>query len=157
MPQQPVIAILNGPNLNLLGEREPEVYGHDTLADVERRCRARADELGLAVDFRQTNHEGVMIDAIHELRSSAAGFVVNAAGWTHTSVAIRDALAAVRGPIVEVHLSDIHAREEFRHFSYISDLAVEVIVGRGVTGYEDALTLLAEPREDGDRGAFSTP
>ena len=134
--------VLNGPNLNLLGEREPEVYGHETLADVEALCRQRADELGHDLDFRQTNHEGVLIDAIHEVRRSAAGVVINAGGWTHTSVAIRDALAAVVGPVIEVHISDVHAREEFRHFSYITDVAAEVIVGRGVQGYADAIDAL---------------
>ena len=142
MGGRPVVVVLNGPNLNLLGEREPEVYGHETLADVEALCRQRADELGHDLDFRQTNHEGVLIDAIHEVRRSAAGVVINAGGWTHTSVAIRDALAAVVGPVVEVHISDVHAREEFRHFSYITDVAAEVIVGRGVQGYADAIDAL---------------
>lgn len=142
MGGRPVVVVLNGPNLNLLGEREPEVYGHETLADVEALCRQRADELGHDLDFRQTNHEGVLIDAIHEVRRSAAGVVINAGGWTHTSVAIRDALAAVVGPVIEVHISDVHAREEFRHFSYITDVAAEVIVGRGVQGYADAIDAL---------------
>lgn len=142
MGGRPVVVVLNGPNLNLLGEREPEVYGHETLADVEALCRQRADELGHDLDFRQTNHEGVLIDAIHEVRRSAAGVVINAGGWTHTSVAIRDALAAVVGPVVEVHISDVHAREEFRHFSYITEVAAEVIVGRGVRGYSDAIDVL---------------
>lgn len=139
MGGRPVIVVLNGPNLNLLGEREPEVYGHETLADVEALCRSRADALGHDLDFRQTNHEGVLIDAIHEVRRSAAGLVINAGGWTHTSVAIRDALTAVVAPVVEVHISDVHAREEFRHFSFISDVATEVIVGRGTAGYVDAI------------------
>lgn len=139
MSDRPVLVVLNGPNLNLLGEREPEIYGHETLADVEALCRERTDELGWSLDFRQTNHEGVMIDAIHEVRRSAQGVVINAGGWTHTSVAIRDALAAVVAPVIEVHVSDVHAREDFRHFSYISDVATEVIVGRGVRGYVDAV------------------
>lgn len=139
MSARQTVVVLNGPNLNLLGEREPDVYGHETLADVEALCRNRAGELEWDLDFRQTNHEGVMIDAIHEVRASAVGVVVNAGGWTHTSVAIRDALAAVRGPVVEVHISDVHAREEFRHHSYISDVSAEVIVGRGVRGYVDAI------------------
>ena len=142
MGGRPVVVVLNGPNLNLLGEREPEVYGHETLADVEALCRQRADELGHDLDFRQTNHEGVLIDAIHEVRRSAAGLVINAGGWTHMSVAIRDALAAVVGPVIEVHISDVHGREEFRHFSYITDVAAEVIVGRGVQGYADAIDAL---------------
>lgn len=139
MDARPVLVVLNGPNLNLLGEREPEVYGQETLADVEALCRSRAEELGYDLDFRQTNHEGVLIDAIHEVRRSAAGLVINAGGWTHTSVAIRDALAAVAGTVVEVHISDVHAREEFRRHSYISDVADEVIIGRGIRGYVDAL------------------
>lgn len=136
---RPTVVVLNGPNLNLLGEREPQIYGHETLADVEALVRARADELGHDLDFRQTNHEGVLIDAIHEVRTSAAGLVINAGGWTHTSVAIRDALAAVASPVIEVHISDVHAREEFRHHSYISDVAQQVIVGRGIAGYVDAI------------------
>ncbi len=133
------VVVLNGPNLNLLGEREPEIYGRETLADVETMCRGRARGLGWQLDFRQTNHEGVLIDAIHEVRSSAVGLVINAGGWTHTSVAIRDALAAVAAPVIEVHISDVHAREPFRHHSFISDVAAEVIVGRGVAGYLDAI------------------
>ena len=139
MGGRPVVVVLNGPNLNLLGDREPDVYGHETLADVEDLCRSRADELDHDLDFRQTNHEGVLIDAIHEVRRSAAGVVVNAGGWTHTSVAIRDALAAVAAPVIEVHISDVYAREEFRRHSYLSDVADEVIVGRGVRGYVEAV------------------
>lgn len=139
MTDAPVLVVLNGPNLNLLGEREPEVYGHETLADVEALCLARTQELGWELDFRQTNHEGVMIDAIHEVRRSALGLVVNAGGWTHTSVAIRDALAAVACPVIEVHISDVHAREGFRTFSYIADVATAVIVGRGTAGYVEAI------------------
>lgn len=139
MPNPPTVAVLNGPNLNLLGEREPEIYGATTLADVEDMCARRATQVGWRLDFRQTNHEGVLIDAIHELRASAIGLVVNAGGWTHTSVAIRDALAAVSAPVIEVHISDVHAREPFRRYSYITDVAAEVIVGRGVQGYVDAL------------------
>jgi 3-dehydroquinate dehydratase-2 len=140
----PTVVVLNGPNLNLLGEREPDVYGHETLADVEALCRARSDELGWDLDFRQTNHEGVMIDAIHEVRSSALGLIVNAGGWTHTSVAIRDALAAVRAPVIEVHISDVHAREAFRHFSYLTDVSAAVIVGHGVRGYVEAIDEVSE-------------
>ena len=142
MADLPTVVVLNGPNLNLLGEREPEIYGHETLADVEAMCRGRAHELGWQLDFRQTNHEGVLIDAIHEVRSSAVGLVINAGGWTHTSVAIRDALAAVAAPVIEVHISDVHAREAFRSHSFISDVAAQVIVGRGVGGYLDALDAL---------------
>lgn len=144
MSDHPFVVVLNGPNLNLLGEREPEIYGPETLADVEALCRRTAAELGHDVDFRQTNHEGVMIDAIQEVRQTAVGVVINAAGWTHTSVAIRDALAAVRAPVVEVHISDVHAREDFRRYSYVSDVAEEVIVGRGVRGYRDAIDAVSQ-------------
>ena len=141
---EPTVVVLNGPNLNLLGEREPEIYGRDTLADVEALCRKAASEAGLRVDFRQSNHEGVLIDAIHELRTSAVGFVVNAGALTHTSIALRDALATVTTPIVEVHLSNVHAREEFRHHSYLSDIATAVIVGCGPSGYAYAVAHVAE-------------
>ncbi len=152
MTTRPVVVVLNGPNLNLLGEREPDVYGHETLADVEALCRTRAESLGMDLDFRQTNHEGVFIDAIHEVRRSAKGVVVNAGGWTHTSVAIRDALAAVLCPVIEVHLSDVYAREEFRHFSYISDVAEQVIVGRGPQGYVDAIGAIGAITRSGAEG-----
>lgn len=138
----PSIVVLNGPNLNLLGEREPHLYGHATLADVEAMCREAAERGGHDLDFRQTNHEGVMIDWIQEVRHSADGIVVNAAGWTHTSVAIRDALSNVEGTIVEVHITDIHAREAFRRQSFISDVADHVIVGHGVRGYVEAVDLV---------------
>lgn len=141
---EPTVVVLNGPNLNLLGEREPEVYGHDTLADIEALCREVAGAAGLAVDFRQSNHEGVLVDAIQETRASAAGFVVNAGALTHTSIALRDALATVSGPVIEVHLSNVHAREEFRHHSYLSAIASGVIVGCGPSGYAFAVTRIAE-------------
>ncbi len=141
---EPTVVVLNGPNLNLLGEREPEVYGRDTLADVEALCRKAAGEAGLRVDFRQSNHEGVLIDAVHETRTSAVGFVVNAAALTHTSIALRDALATVTAPVIEVHLSNVHAREAFRHHSYLSDLATAVIVGCGPSGYSYAVAHVAE-------------
>ena len=137
-----MIAVLNGPNLNLLGEREPEIYGHDTLADVERRCRERADALGFDVDARQSNHEGELVTWAQELRHGA-GFVVNAGAYTHTSVALRDALALASGPLVEVHVSNVHARESFRQHSVLSDLASAVIVGCGVQGYEFAVEVVA--------------
>ena len=133
------ILILNGPNLNLLGTREPATYGHETLADVEALCQARADELGLQVAFKQTNHEGQLIDWIHEARGRCAGIVINPAAWTHTSVAIRDALAAVELPVIEVHLSNVHKREEFRHHSFVSGIAVGVLAGFGSYGYRLAL------------------
>ncbi|WP_160287267.1 type II 3-dehydroquinate dehydratase [Pseudomonas knackmussii] len=133
------ILILNGPNLNLLGTREPATYGYETLADVEALCHARADELGLQVEFRQTNHEGQLIDWIHQARSRCAGIVINPAAWTHTSVAIRDALAAVELPVIEVHLSNVHKREEFRHHSFVSGIALGVLAGFGSNGYRLAL------------------
>ncbi|PKW26329.1 type II 3-dehydroquinate dehydratase [Phycicoccus duodecadis] len=137
------VLVLNGPNLNLLGEREPAVYGHDTLADVERLCVATAARHGLTVDFRQSNHEGTLVDWVQEGRAGIAGMVVNAAGYTHTSVALRDALSACRVPRVEVHISDIHAREEFRHHSYLTDVCDHHVIGRGVAGYSEAVDWLA--------------
>ena len=130
------VVVLNGPNLNLLGEREPHIYGHETLADVEDLCRVRADALGWSLDFRQTNHEGVLIDAIHEVRRTAAGVVINAGGWTHTSVAIRDALSNVVGQVIEVHISNVHAREAFRQVSMIAPVALGTIAGHFV-GQDD--------------------
>ena len=137
------VVVLNGPNLNLLGEREPDVYGHDTLADVEALCRKAASLAGLAVDFRQSNHEGVLIDAIHELRHQAVGFVVNAGAYTHTSIALRDALATVSVPVFEVHLSNVHAREEFRRTSYLADVATAVVAGLGPASYTAAVEYVA--------------
>ncbi|WP_409484895.1 type II 3-dehydroquinate dehydratase [Arsenicicoccus dermatophilus] len=135
--------VLNGPNLNLLGVRNPEVYGVQTLADVERRCADRAAAHGLVADCRQSNHEGVLIDWVHEVRASCVGLVVNAGGYTHTSVALRDALETVEAPVIEVHISDIHAREPFRHHSYLEAVAAESIVGHGTAGYEEAIDVVA--------------
>lgn len=129
------IFILNGPSLNLLGLREPEIYGRETLADVEHMSAARAADLGLQAQFRQTNHEGQMIDWILEARSSAAGLIVNAGGWTHTSIAIMDALRACERPVIEVHLSNPYSREPFRHKSYVALAARGVICGLGAHGY----------------------
>jgi 3-dehydroquinate dehydratase-2 len=140
---RPRIAVLNGPSLNLLGERQPEIYGDQTLEDVERRCAEVAGRLGYDTVCRQSNHEGVLVDTIHELRHEVVGFVVNAGAYTHTSVAIRDALAATGAPVVEVHISNVHAREPFRHRSYLSDISLAVIAGCGVQGYEFAITTLA--------------
>lgn len=137
------IMILNGPNLNLLGTREPEIYGAETLADVEARCKARADALGVAIDFRQSNVEGELVTWVQEARTSAAGLVVNAAAYTHTSVALLDALKACGLPIVEVHLSNIHQRESFRHKSYVSRAADGMICGLGSLGYELAIEAVA--------------
>jgi 3-dehydroquinate dehydratase-2 len=134
-----IVAILNGPNLNLLGEREPAIYGRETLADVGALCRRVGAELGLAIEFRQSNREYELIDWIHEARGRAAAIVINPAAFTHTSVAILDALSAFEGPIVEVHLSNIHKREPFRHHSYVSGVAAAVIAGCGVQGYDFAL------------------
>lgn len=140
---EPVIFILNGPNLNLLGVREPAVYGSSTLADIEARTKMYAQHLGLRVDFRQTNHEGVLVEWIHEARKGAQGVILNAAAFSHTSVAVYDALRGAEVPTIEVHLSNIHARESFRHHSYVSAVAIGVIVGLGVEGYEFALQALA--------------
>jgi len=136
---QPIL-VLNGPNLNLLGVREPEIYGRDVLADVEALCIRAAEELGRSVDFRQSNHEGVLIDWIQEARTGHAGIVINPAAYSHTSVALHDALAALDGkPIIEVHISNIHKREAFRHHSYVSSVADGVIAGCGVQGYALAI------------------
>ncbi len=138
------IYVLNGPNLNLLGRREPQIYGRATLADIEKLCRATAKRYGLAVEFRQSNHEGTIIDWIHEARAEhAAGLVINPAGYTHTSVAILDALLAMAAPVVEVHISNIHAREPFRRHSYVSQVARAVICGFGIDGYALAISGLA--------------
>ena len=137
------IAVLNGPNLNLLGRREPALYGTATLADLEERCRRTAAELGHDVDVRQSNHEGALVDLVHELRETACGWVVNAAAYTHTSIALRDALATVPAPIIEVHLTNVHARESFRHHSYVAELATATIAGCGPAGYEFAIRHLA--------------
>lgn len=137
------ILVLNGPNLNLLGQREPEVYGRQTLADVEDLVRERAAGHGLEIDFFQSNHEGELIDELHRGRARNAGCVFNPAGYTHTSVALLDAVKASELPTVEVHLSNPHAREEFRHHSFISPAAVAVIAGAGIAGYGFAVDILA--------------
>jgi 3-dehydroquinate dehydratase II len=139
----PTVFILNGPNLNLLGVREPSVYGHDTLGDIEERCAARAASLDLQIDFRQTNHEGQLVDWVQEARESADGIILNAGALTHTSVAVLDALSAADLPIIEVHLSNIFQRESFRHHSYVSLAARGVICGLGAHGYELALEAIA--------------
>ncbi|GAB3587344.1 type II 3-dehydroquinate dehydratase [Calidifontibacter terrae] len=138
-----VLLVLNGPNLNLLGVRDPEQYGSTTLADIERAVRARATGHGLDVDFRQSNHEGELVDWIQQARGSVAAVIINPGAYSHTSVAIRDALEVLSCPIVEVHLSNIHAREAFRHHSYVSALATGVIVGLGAQGYELAVEAVA--------------
>lgn len=145
------ILILNGPNLNLLGVREPETYGTDTLADIEEACLERAAALGLAVDFRQSNHEGQLVDWIQEARESADGIVINAGGYTHSSVAILDALRASDLPVIEVHISNIFRREHFRHRSYVSLGATGVICGLGPHGYLLALDAIARLIADTER------
>lgn len=142
------VFVLNGPNLNLLGVRDPVQYGHDTLADIEGRCLARAAALDLVIDFRQTNHEGQLVDWIQEARESADGIVLNAGALTHTSVAVLDALSAAGLPVIEVHLSNIFRRERFRHRSYVSLAASGVICGLGAHGYELALEAVASLIED---------
>lgn len=137
------VLVLNGPNLNLLGTREPSIYGRATLADVERLCRERAAGHGLATEFLQSNHEGALIDALHAARDSAIGCVFNPGGYTHTSVAIHDAIKATEIPTVEVHISNPHAREPFRHRSYVSPVAVAVIAGAGVAGYGYGIDIIA--------------
>lgn len=139
------ILVLNGPNLNLLGVREPGHYGHVTLAGIEDRLRRLASDLGLTLSFRQSNAEHELIEAIHQAPAQGVAFILfNPAAFTHTSIALRDALAAVAIPFIEVHLSNVHAREPFRRHSYFSDLAVGVISGLGATGYELALRAAAE-------------
>lgn len=143
------ILVLNGPNLNLLGTREPAVYGADTLADVESLCRRTADAHGLAIDFRQSNHEGVLIDAIHEAgRARKAGqllgVVFNAGAYTHTSIALHDAIKGADVPVIEVHISNVHARESFRHHSWLSPVAAGIVVGFGIDGYRLAIEGLVQ-------------
>jgi 3-dehydroquinate dehydratase-2 len=138
------IRILNGPNLNLLGARQPEVYGRETLADIEAACRTRAGALGLELRFKQSNVEGELVTWIQEARGRDAGIVINAGAYTHTSIAIHDALAAVELPVIEVHLSNIFRREPFRHHSYISGVAKGVICGFGGHGYVLALEAMAQ-------------
>jgi len=138
-----LITILNGPNLNLLGQRQPEIYGAETLADVEASCRALAADLGLTVAFQQSNHEGQLVDWIQAARDNSAGIVINPGAFSHTSIAILDALNAFDGKVIEVHISNIHQREAFRHHSYVSQRADGVIAGCGTQGYGFALRRLA--------------
>ncbi len=145
------IFVLNGPNLNLLGTREPEVYGTATLAEIEGRVRDKAQVLGFAIDFRQSNHEGVLVDWVQEARTAASGVIVNAGAYSHTSVALFDALTALDRPIVEVHLSNLFKREPFRHHSYISGVAVGLICGFGAHGYLLALDAMADRLRATDR------
>ncbi len=144
MTTRPTIFVLNGPNLNLLGMREPEIYGTDTLDDIAGRLEDQAQALGLSIDFRQSNHEGHLIDWLQEAQAAGAKAVLlNAAGLTHTSVAIHDAIKAIHVPVIEVHLSDPHKREEFRHISYVGMAAKECFAGHGAKSYELALDAAA--------------
>lgn len=142
-----LITILNGPNLNLLGKREPEIYGRDTLDDVAAACAVVGRELGLETELKQTNHEGELVEMVHAARETSAGIVINPAAFTHTSVALLDALNTFEGPVIEVHISNVHKRESFRHHSYVSLRSDGVIVGCGTEGYALAMrrmgTLLA--------------
>ena len=138
------LLLVNGPNLNLLGTREPDVYGTATLADVVQIATDAAAARGFEVRAVQSNHEGVLLDAIHAAREDCAGIVINPGGLTHTSVVLRDALAGVAVPVAEVHISDVTKREEFRHFSYVADVAIVHVIGEGVAGYAKAVTLLVD-------------
>ncbi len=144
----PLVVVLNGPNMNMLGLRQPELYGRATLDDVEALCAETGEQLGLAIDFRQTNSEGELISWVQECRGKAAGIVINPAGYTTTSIALMDALLAADVPVIEVHITNIHRREAFRQHSYVSKAAVGVICGLGVGGYALALTALADLLEE---------
>jgi 3-dehydroquinate dehydratase II len=139
----PSVLVLNGPNLNLLGTREPAIYGYETLEDVGRLCREAATRLGLALDFRQSNAEHQLIDWLHEARTHVDGIVINPAAFTHTSVALADALSAINKPVIEVHISNVHKREAFRHHSFVSPIAAGIIVGCGIQGYVLAIERMA--------------
>ncbi len=143
----PLIAVFNGPNINMLGTREPEKYGSTTIDELEALCAETAEELGLAIDFRQTNGEGELITWVQECRGRAAGIIINPAGYTTTSIGLLDALIAVGLPVIEVHITNIHRREEFRHHSFVSKVATGVIAGLGVRGYAMALRAMAEMLE----------
>lgn len=142
-PNRPTVKVLNGPNLNLLGLREPHIYGSTTLEQVETLCNNTAKDLGIDVEFHQSNHEGEIIDLIHDARERCQGILINPAGFTSTSIAILDALLASQLPVVEVHITNIHQREEFRHMSYVSKAAKAVIAGAGPQGYAFGLQHLA--------------
>lgn len=140
----PKILVANGPNLNLLGKREPHLYGHETLEDAERLVRSIASDAGVDVDFFQTNYEGALVDRLHEARESASGVVINPAGLTSTSITLLDALLATDLPVIEVHVTNIHRREEFRHNSYVSKAADAIIAGAGIDGYGYATHLIVK-------------
>ena len=143
------ILILNGPNLNLLGTRQPEVYGTTTLQDIETMCRSTAEELGVALAFHQENSEGAMVDHIHAARGTHDGIILNAGAYTHTSVALLDAVSSVELPTIELHLSNVHARETFRHTSYIAQAALGIICGFGAAGYDHALRAMKRHLDSG--------
>lgn len=143
-PTLKLIAVLNGPNMNMLGLRQPHLYGSATLDDVEALCAETAEQLDLAIDFRQTNGEGELISWVQECRGRAAGIIINPAGFSHTSIALMDALLASELPVIEVHVTNIHRREEFRHHSYVSKAATGVICGLGINGYALALSAMAD-------------
>ena len=147
----PTVFVLKGPNLNLLGVREPATYGYDTLADVEERCLVRGRARDLTIEFRQTNHEGTLVDWIQEARENADGIIINAGGFTHSSVAILDALRTCDLPVIEVHISNIFRRESFRHRSYVSLAAAGVICGLGTHGYLLAMDAIARLIAEGER------
>ncbi|MBV9811280.1 MAG: type II 3-dehydroquinate dehydratase [Acetobacteraceae bacterium] len=144
----PLIVVLNGPNMNMLGLRQPQLYGAATLDDVEALCAETGEELSLAIDFRQSNSEGELVSWVQECRGRAAGIVINPAGYTTTSIALMDALLAVELPAIEVHVTNIHRREEFRQHSFISKAAVGVIAGFGINGYALALQAMADLLEE---------
>ncbi len=146
-----LVFVLNGPNLNLLGKRQPHIYGYETLADVERDCRKLAEQLKLELRFHQSNREYELIDWIHEARETAGGIVINPAAFTHTSVAFLDALNAFEPPTIEIHISNVHQREQFRHHSYVSLRATGVIAGCGTQGYQLALQRVAHLINEGER------
>ncbi|WP_375256269.1 type II 3-dehydroquinate dehydratase [Yoonia sp.] len=137
------LLILNGPNLNLLGTRQPEVYGHTTLGDIEALCKTTAEAMGVSVTFAQSNHEGEMVDMLHAAQSAHHGIILNAGAYTHTSVALMDAISSIALPVIELHLSNVHAREDFRRTSYISRVVVGQICGFGAAGYPLAMEALA--------------
>ena len=144
MTQRPVIFVLNGPNLNLLGTREPEIYGYDTLDDIAARLKTQGEQLGVDIDFRQSNHEGTLVDWMHEARATGAkALLINAGAYTHTSIALLDAARAIQLPVIEVHLSDPKTREPFRHVSYIGMAAVQCFAGHGADSYRLALDAAA--------------
>lgn len=143
------LLVLNGPNLNLLGTRQPEVYGHTTLAEIEAACVLAASDLGASVAFLQSNHEGALVDAVHAARGQHQGIILNAGAYTHTSIALMDAISSVGLPVIELHLSNIHAREEFRHHSYVAPVALGQICGLGPAGYPLAIRAMVQHLEGG--------